>query len=105
MRGTYYATVIILSALCSAGCAHYGALDEDRGKSYNAAKAGQILNPGASNNLAPVTGLPGAAADGVMKKYAEGFAPSDGKQQAPKPVTLPLPTTGTTGMDDGHGKK
>lgn len=106
MRALYHAGISILAASILAGCAPYGALTKDYGKSYNAVKAGQILNPGASANLAPVTGLPGAAADGAMKKYAESFAPSEQAQQAPKATIMPVLPMGDTGMERyGSGKK
>jgi hypothetical protein len=104
MRGKYYATVVILIFILMAGCAHYGALEEDYGKSYNAAKSGQILNPGASKNLKPVTGLPGAAADGTMKKYTESFAPKD-QPQNPAPQGSTTQQTSIGMGQDGYGKK
>ena len=90
MRGKYYATVVVLILLITAGCNHYGALPKDYGNSYNSAKSGQILNPGASKNLKPVTGLPGNAADANMKKYAESFAPAGpaGPQQTPSALLM-----------------
>jgi hypothetical protein len=45
MRRTYY-TAAVLAILFTAGCAHYGALEEDYGKSFKTATYGQILNPG-----------------------------------------------------------
>jgi hypothetical protein len=100
MKGKYYATVV-LSLLITAGC-HYGALTKDYGNSYNMAKSSQILNPGASKNLKPVTGLPGTAADVAMKKYAESFVPAGGPaaQQAPAPSALLMtPLSIGTGKD------
>ena len=75
MRGKYFATVVLI-LLIAAGCGHYGALTKDYGNSYNMMKSAQILNPGASKNLKPVTGLPGIAADATMKNYAQSFATS-----------------------------
>jgi hypothetical protein len=72
MRGKYCAAAVLI-VLIAAGCNHYGALNKDYGNSYNAATYGQILNPGASKNLKPVTGLPNTAADATMKKYADSF--------------------------------
>jgi hypothetical protein len=104
MRANYCAAVVILVSLTMAGCCPYGELKKDYGNSYNAAKAGQILNPGASNNLAPVTGLPGAAADGAVKRYTETFAPAN--QQAPNGGTKSILPIGAMGMEhDAYGKK
>ncbi len=94
MKRTYYAVGIALIALTAAGCAHdFGALDDDYGRSYRAAKAAQILNPEASKNLAPVTGLPGSAAMGAMKAYTDSFTPSQGQQQGPQTLLMtPIPS-------------
>lgn len=104
MRRKYYAIVVVVIFLITAGCAHYGALEDDFGKSYHASKSGQILNPGASKNLKTVTGLSGPAADGSMMKYTESFAPSDQTQtQTPQGS---LTQQSAIGMgQDGHGKK
>jgi hypothetical protein len=107
MRTKYYAAVVVLIFMIMAGCAHYGALEEDFGKSYGMAKKGQTLNPGTSNNLQPVAGLPGTAVDGAMKKYTGSFAPSDqGQKPAPKGPSTQQSSIGTTGMgQDAYGKK
>ena len=99
MRRAYYAAAVLVF-IFTAGCAHYGALEEDYGKSFNTAKYGQILNPGASKNLEPVTGLNGKATEAVMKKYVDSFSKS-GEQSAQQgcPQT-PASTTGT----DTYGK-
>jgi hypothetical protein len=92
--------------LIMVGCNHYGALSKDFGNSYNAAKSGQILNPGASKNLKPVTGLPGTAADGNMKKYTESFAPTGQAQQTPQSfaITPIVPTEGAGVGKNVYGK-
>ncbi len=89
MRGKYLA-IVVLILLIAAGCNHYGALKKDYGNSYNMAKSGQILNPGASKNLKPVTGLPGTAADAAMKKYGDSFASTGqgGSGQAPSALLM-----------------
>ncbi len=107
MRRINYSTVVVLILLFTTGCTHYGALEDDFGKSYRAAIDGQTLNPGASKNLVPVTGLPGAAADGAMKKYTDSFAPKEGSsQQAQRGSSTPVSSMGATGMgQDAYGKK
>jgi hypothetical protein len=100
MRVKYYATVV-LTLLITAGCGHYGALTKDYGNSYNWAKSSQTLNPGASKNLKPVTGLPGTAADTIMKSYAASFVPEGGpaaQQQAPSALLM-TPLSIGTGKD------
>ena len=100
MKGKYYATVVVLSLLITAGCGHYGALTNDYGNSYNMAKSGQILNPGASKNPKPVTGLPGTAADTTMKKYADSFAPTGGSAAQQNPSAFMMsPISVGTGKD------
>ncbi len=106
MREKIYATIVILIFLITTGCTHYGALEEDYGKSYQAAKDGQILTPGASKNLRPVMGLPGAAADGTMKKYTESFSPSGQASQTPQSfaITPIVPTEGAGIGKNVYGK-
>ena len=43
------------------------------GSSFESARSGQILNPEAGKNLAPVDGLDGEAAEMTMGKYRKGF--------------------------------
>lgn len=104
MRGKYYAAVAVAIFLITAGCAHYGSLEGDFGKSYRAAKSGQILNPGASKNLKPVSGIPGAAADGSMQKYTQSFAPADQPQSQTPQGSITQQTSIGMGQD-GYGKK
>jgi hypothetical protein len=62
--------------LIGSGCATYGKIEENFGKSYAMAKYGQILNPAASRNLKPVTGLSGMAAEAAVNKYTDRFGKS-----------------------------
>ena len=48
-------------------------LDMNWGKSYETAKNNQILNPDASENLDPVTGLDGQASEYTVNKYKKSF--------------------------------
>jgi hypothetical protein len=105
MNKKYSALVIVMIILMTAGCATYGALEEDYGNSYRSAKSGQTLNPGASKNLAPVAGISGSAADQVVKKYTDSFAPSaQTPQQAPMGL-MPLSSSGTGMGQNGYGQK
>ncbi len=104
MRESTVLAAVALILLATAGCAHYGALEADYGNSYNMAKQGQILNPAASHNLAPVTGLAGAAADSAMKKYMESFATSQQCQQGGAQSPLMAPISKGTGQD-AYGQK
>jgi hypothetical protein len=99
MRKTYISAAVLI-LLVTAGCNHYGALNEDYGKSFSMMKSGQTLNPEASNNQKPVTGLSGSAADLNMKKYTSSFAPSNQtQQQAPQGIyMMPSSSAGTTGQ-------
>ena len=47
-------------------------LDKNWGRSFEAAKHNQILNPGAEKNLKPVEGLQGPAAERIMQEYEKG---------------------------------
>jgi len=48
-------------------------LDRNWGKSFEAAKQNQILNPDAGKNENPVMGLDGQSAESNMKKYRKSF--------------------------------
>ncbi len=104
MRKIYY-TAAVLTILITVGCSHYGQLDTDYGNSYSKAKTGQILNPTASKNQAPVSGLSGKAADANMKKYTDSFSAA---QQAQGPqsfaITPIVPTEGAGMGQNVYGK-
>ncbi len=102
MKRKSYAALIAVFMI-GAGCAHYGALEEDYGKSYTMAKHGQILNPQASKNLAPVTGLSGKAAEQTMNNYTDSF--SKGCDQPARQGFTIAPTPGAKGTgQDVYGK-
>ncbi len=105
MRKIYY-TAACLTILIMAGCSHYGQINPDYGNSYNKAKYGQILNPSASKNQAPVTGLNGRAADSITKKYTDSFATSGQAQQGPQSfaITPIVPTEGAGMGQNVYGK-
>ena len=46
--------------------------DHTWGKSFEMTKDAQVLDPDASGNLAPVTGLDGQAAENNMNRYRKG---------------------------------
>ncbi len=106
MRGIIIPAVIAAIILITAGCAHYGAVEQNFGNSYNSAKQGQILNAAASNNLAPVTGLRGSAAEATMKKYTDSFSASSEGQQTPQgfAMTPIVPTEGAGKGQNVYGK-
>ncbi len=104
MKKSFY-TIAVLIILITAGCAHYGELDQDYGNSYYRATNGQILNPSASQNPAPVTGLTGKAADAAMKKYAESFSASDKSSRGQQGVALtPIVPDSTGAGQNVYGK-
>ncbi|MBS1155439.1 MAG: hypothetical protein H6R07_1363 [Proteobacteria bacterium] len=69
-------------------------LDSKFGEAFNTAKAQQTLNPDASMNKAPVTGLDGKGADAVVDKYHKSF------EAPPAPAN-----TFTIGVGSGSGAK
>ena len=73
--GTRCLIVIGLFAALSmfSGCAGTTKLDRNWGKSFESAKSNQILNPEAGQNLDPVVGLDGQAAEGGLGTYRKGF--------------------------------
>ena len=56
-------------------------LDKNWGRSFEAAKYNQILNPDAKKNLAPVVGLNGDAARRNLEKYKTSF-----EKETPEPT-------------------
>ncbi len=105
MRKIYY-TAAFLTILITAGCSHYGQLDTDYGNSYGKAKTAQILNPSASKNQAPVTGLNGKAADANMRKYTDSFSAAQQTSQGPQSfaITPIVPTEGAGMGQNVYGK-
>ena len=104
MKIKYYVAAVTLIFAFTAGCSHYRALDKEYGSSYNMAKQGQILNPGASKNPEPVTGLNGNAAGANEEKYIQSFSKGSGSQ-ASKSFVVPIIPAGTAGMgQDVYGK-
>ena len=55
-------------------------VEKNWGKSFEAAKQNQILNPGASKNRSPVAGLDGKAAEATVGKYEKSFGERPTKQ-------------------------
>ena len=47
-------------------------LDKNWGRSFEAAKYNQILNPDADKNLAPVEGMQGPVSERIMEEYKKG---------------------------------
>ena len=105
MRKKYYAAAVLI-VLITVGCNHYGALKRDYGNSYNAAKYGQTLNPGAAKNQGTVTGLSGKAAESTMKKYTDSFASSGQASQMPQSFAMTpiVPTEGAGTGQNVYGK-
>jgi hypothetical protein len=67
---------LLITVLCSCNSVYFGGtpnMDENWGKSFESAKADQTLNPQASDNLDPVEGMDGQAADNQINKYRETF--------------------------------
>lgn len=63
-----------LGLLAIAGCASTTPhLDQHFGLAVNAAKAQQTLNPDASRNPDPVSGMGGIAADNAIDEYHKSF--------------------------------
>jgi len=96
MRKKLYAAAA-LTVLVATGC-HYGAIEKDFGRSYTMAKQGQILNPDASKNMKPVTGLNAKAAAAAEKRYTDSFSGGDKTTQQSIAI-VPVTPPGGTGQD------
>jgi hypothetical protein len=115
-------TIALIAALGVpfTGCANYPTpVEMDYGTSTKLATYGQILNPEASKNLEPVTGLSGRAAAGILENYfnksgcaSTGSSGARGKAGADKGTTMDFTydititesagTEGTTGLGLGN---
>ena len=69
--------IIIAFSGCSEAPSKVGA---NYGESVRQAKASQILNPDAGEDLKPCEGLDGKAAETVMDMYREGFTKEEKKK-------------------------
>jgi len=78
-----YVTLIGLIAILTifSGCrTTMPEVERNWGKSFEAAKQNQTLNPGASRNTHPVVGLDGKAAESSVRKYEKSFGEGPSKQ-------------------------
>lgn len=57
--------------------------DAQLGKALNLIKAQQVLDPMASRNTAPVSGMDGKSAKGAMQRYHESFTKPSGEPSSP----------------------
>ena len=76
---------LIVMVVFLAGCnGNIKQLETFYGKSYKQAKYSQIVNPEAVNNLNPVYGLDGHAAQNEIGAYRKGFEtqPTENKRSA-----------------------
>jgi len=64
-------------------------LDQNWGRSFEAAKYNQTLNPDADQNLEPVEGMEGPAAERIMGEYIRGEQ---------RPARQPSPSYGVMGI-------
>ena len=73
---------LIILMFVSFGCGHAyfspTPLDKHWGKSFEQAKISQEVDPDASKNLDPVTGLDGQAAEADMEKYRKAHKAGKG---------------------------
>lgn len=81
MRARCFIVIGLIAAMSIfSGCAGTTMLDKNWGKSFESARSDQILNPEAGQNLDPVVGLDGQAAERTLGTYREGFEPKKGKK-------------------------
>lgn len=93
LRRSLACTGLALVVFASFGCGHapfsLTPLDKNWGKSFERAKVSQEVDPDASKNLDPVTGLDGQAAEADMVKYRKAHKAEGDAGGGPKgPVLL-----------------
>jgi hypothetical protein len=81
--------IVIAGVLSLCGCAATTtpATDAHFGEAMTMIKAQQTLNPDASRNTNPVTGLDGKAAKGALDNYRDSFRKPPADQVHPTVVT------------------
>ena len=70
-------------AICGYNSIYFGGtpnMDKHWGEAYETAKANQVLNPAAENNLEPVEGMDGVSAEKQIDTYHKGIG-CDQKQE------------------------
>lgn len=77
-KAAYKAGTAIIASIFTLGCNSVSVsttpdTDARLGESVNMMKAQQTINPDASRNTNPVTGMDGHAARGAMDKYRKSF--------------------------------
>jgi hypothetical protein len=82
------AVVLLISFGCTSTAFLPTPLDENWGRAFEVAKDSQALNPDASQNLDPVTGLDGQAAENDIVKYRKAHAAKKGGRDAGMRVLL-----------------
>lgn len=82
-------TIVGVLALAACTATTTPRTDAQMGESLNLLKAQQVLNPSASRDADPVSGMDGKAAKGALDNYNESFRKP--VPQAPGPLT----TTGS----------
>jgi hypothetical protein len=78
-----YVNIIGLIAVLTifSGCrATMPEMERNFGKSFEAAKQNQIINPEASKNTSPVIGLDGKSAETAVRKYEKSFGEGQRKE-------------------------
>jgi len=85
--------LIVALSICL-GCAETPVLDRNWGKSYEAQKTSQIMNPEAGKNLEPVVGLDGKIAERVSENY-ENRMKAGAEERATEKISIF--TLGSTG--------
>jgi len=87
-RAVLYILSTTFAIFLISACAGPSRLDKDYGKSTKQALSSQVLHPEAEENLEPVTGLDGKAAQASIEKYRKTF-------EQPREAPEPLVQTGT----------
>lgn len=83
MRPQLSMSAAVLALVTLSGCvATSPAWDRSFGSAVRASLAAQVINPAASGNLDPVTGIDSRAAIGAQQQYEKSFSQPGGYQPA-----------------------
>jgi hypothetical protein len=95
MNATHMTVIAGILALCGCAATTTPQTDAHFGEAMTMIKAQQTLNPDASRNTNPVTGLDGKAAKGALDNYRDSFR---------KPPVDSVNPSVVTGVGGGNGK-
>lgn len=92
--------LIVSTAMVGCATSNTPVLDEHFGEAVKAARAQQTINPDASMNTDPATGISGQAADAVVDRYHKSFVQPPA---TPNVFNIGIGSSGNSGSGSNTG--